>query len=139
MRAATPFLGCLAWLIASSCATDTCACTPVIVPAVVTGRVLLPSGDPAPRARVRAYSAPAAAACHSLGEDFGLVTAEPDGTFFLGLGSEVVLDSVCVLVFGQPATGSAGLANSDTALLVMDLSDGPTIDSARVELVLQAN
>ena len=120
-----------------SCTTEVCACTPTIVPAILTGRVLDSSGTAASGAQVRAYSAPEAG-CHSLDTDFGVVVAEGDGSFIMGLASGQLQDSVCVLVFAHPSVGSDGSQNSDTSLLVMDFGDELTPDSARVELVLRA-
>ena len=86
---------------------------------------------------MRAYSA-GETDCHSLDTDFGVVVAENDGDFRMGLASGHLQDSVCVLVFAQPRPGSVGLENSDTNLLVMDFRDEVTVDSAQVELVLRA-
>jgi hypothetical protein len=139
MRAViTPLLGCLASLIASGCTTEACACTPPIVPAIVTGRVLLPSGNAAGSAQVHAYSAPAAG-CHSIGDELGRATAASDGAFRLGLVSGMVLDSVCVFIVAQPPSGSNGLGNSDPTLLVMDFRSELTADSAQVELILRTS
>jgi hypothetical protein len=127
----------LAILALSNCTTEACDCPPSIVPGIVTGRVLDHSGNAAAEALVWAYSDPATA-CHSLDTDFGLAVAESDGSFRLGLATGQLQDSVCVLVFAEPRPGSEGLANSDTSLLIMDLSDELTPDSARLELVLEA-
>jgi hypothetical protein len=124
----------LVTLAFSSCTTEVCDCLPA-VSAIVTGRVLDRSGAAAAGALVLAYSA-SEADCHSLDTDFGLAVAEDDGGFRLGLASGQLQDSVCVLVFAQPRPGSEGLENSDTSLLVMDFRGEPTLDSARVELVL---
>jgi hypothetical protein len=125
----------LATIASSSCTTEVCACTPAIVPAIVTGRVL-DSGGAAVGAQVRAYSAPEEG-CHSLDTDFGFVVAEEDGSFLMGLASGQLRDSVCVLVFARPPIASEGVENSDTSLLVMDFRDELTPDTARVELVLK--
>jgi hypothetical protein len=124
-------------LASSSCTTEACDCPPAIVPAVVTGHVLEPSGAAGVGAVVRAYSA-AETGCHSLDTDFGIAVAETDGGFRMGLASGQLQDSVCVLVFAQPRPGSEGLENSDTNLVIMDFRDELTRDSARVELVLRA-
>ena len=129
-------LGCVAMLI-WSCATDVCACTPAIVPALVTGRVVDDRAAPVRDAQAHAYSA-SAAGCHSLDVDFGFVVTESDGSFRMGLASGMLQDSICVLVFARPPLGSDALGNSDTALLVMDFRDELTLDSAQVELVLRA-
>jgi hypothetical protein len=135
-RAIVVALSGLAALVSLSCTTEACACTPTIVPAIVTGRVVDGGGTPAAAAQVRAYSAPEAG-CHSLDADFGFVVAEDDGSFRMGLASGLLQDSVCVLVFARPSPGSEGLEDSDTTLLVMDFRDELTLDSARVELVLR--
>jgi hypothetical protein len=126
----------LAVVTASSCTTEACACTPPIVPAIVSGRVLDGAGAAAAGAQVRAYSAPDAG-CHSLDTDFGFVVAEADGSFRMGLPSGQLQDSVCVLVFARPPAGSSGLETSDTILLVMDFRDALTPDSARADLSLR--
>ena len=135
-RATVSVLAGVATLISFSCTTEVCACTPAIVPVIVTGRVLEGGGVAAAGALVRAYSAPEAD-CHSLDSDFGFVVSEDDGSFVIGLASAQLQDSVCVLVFAQPRPGSEDLENSDTSLLVMDF-DELTVDSARIELVLRA-
>jgi hypothetical protein len=135
-RAIVAALG-LAAFTFPGCTTDACACTPAIVPALVTGRVVDDRGTPASGAQVRAFSAPAAG-CHSLDTDFGSVAAENDGEFRMGLPSGLLQDSVCVLVFARPRGRPAALGDSDTTLLVMDFRDELTLDSARVELVLRA-
>jgi hypothetical protein len=128
---------CVAALASGSCTTEVCGCTPAIVPAIVTGRVLDSGGAAAARAQVLAYSAPEAG-CQSLDADFGFVVAEDDGSFIMGLASGQLQDSVCVLVFARPAVGVDGPETSDTSLLVMDFRDELTPDSARVELILRA-
>ncbi len=130
-------LGGLAILASSSCTTDACACTPAIVPAIVSGHVTDGAGAAAARAQVHAYSAPGVG-CHALDTDFGFVVTEDDGTFLMGLPAAGQLqDSVCVLIFARPPRGSEGLENSDTTLLVMDFRDELTPDSAQVELILR--
>ena len=132
-------VGCTVALGVSNCMTDTCACSPPIVPALVIGRVLDHTGSPAPGARVHGYSGPAMG-CHALDGDGELnsVDAAEDGSFRLALASGMQVDSVCVLVFARPPSNTAGLGNSDTALLVMDFRDELTVDTAEVELVLRA-
>ena len=129
-------LGGLAILASSNCTTDVCACTPAIVPAIVSGHVLDGAGAAAGGAQVHAYSAPGVG-CHSLDTNFGFVVAEDDGSFLMGLPAGQLQDSICVLVFARPPLGSEGLENSDTSLLVMDFSDELAPDSAQVELILR--
>ena len=129
---------CVAALASLSCTTEVCGCTPVIVPAILAGRVLDSSGKPAAAAQVRAYSAPEAG-CHSFDTDFGSVVAEGDGSFSMGLASGQPQDSVCVLVFARPSVGADWPENSDTSLLVLDFRDELAPDTARVELVLRGD
>jgi hypothetical protein len=136
-RATVSALCALATFASSSCTTEVCACSPPIVPAILTGDVLDSGGAAATGAHVRAYSGPAAG-CHSLDTDFGFVVVERDGSFIMGLASGQLQDSVCVLVFARPPLGSPGPENSDTSLLVMDFRSELTADSARIELVLRA-
>ena len=127
---------CLAALASLSCTTDVCGCTPAIVPAILTGRVLDSGGKAAAAAQVRAYSEPAPG-CQSLDTDFGSVVAEHDGSFIMGLASGQLEDGVCVLVFARPSAGADGQENSDTSLLVLDFRDELAPDTADVELVLR--
>jgi hypothetical protein len=121
-------------LALSNCTTEACDCVPGIVPALVTGHVVRDEGTPVAGALVRVVSGPAVG-CVSLDTDFGLAVTGGDGGFRLGLASGFLLERVCVLVFALPPEGWA-LGVSDTVLLVMDLRDAITVDSARVELVL---
>lgn len=121
----------------SHCVTDVCGCTPAFVPAIVIGRVLGGLETPVQGAQVRAYSA-AGSDCHSLDTDFGSVLTEADGRFAIGLPAFDPRDSTCVYVFARPPAGAGGLENSDTVLLVMDLGQDATPDSAQVELVLHS-
>lgn len=123
-RALVALFGCLVTLGASSCTTEACACTPAIVPALVTGRVLREGSVPVPDAHVRAYSA-TAEGCNSLDTDFGFVTTDTDGGYRMGLSSGDLRDSVCVLVFARPPLGTGALTETPP---------GPRLDSQHFNL-----
>src|SRR5688500_15287022 len=100
-RVTVAAFACLAGITSMSCNTEVCACSPVIIPALVTGRVIDEGGASIAGAQVHAFSAPALA-CHSLDAEIGFVEAGNDGSFRMELRSDMPQDSVCVLVFARP-------------------------------------
>ena len=120
----------------SSCATESCACSPAVGSAMVTGSVLGPAGTPVPGTRVVAFSAPAAD-CHSFDVELGLGTAADDGDFRLALWGGPQ-DAVCLFVFARPPRAGEGMRDSDTAFVVVNFRTDPAVESAHVELFLRA-
>jgi hypothetical protein len=129
-------LGSIAALAASNCA-DVCACPPLLESPSVIGHVMDQNSAPVPRARIRAYSAPADG-CSSLDADFGFIEAAANGSFRMGLPTGAQQDRACVFVFARPPLGSSGLADSDTALLVLNFRPGEAPDTAQLDLVLRS-
>jgi hypothetical protein len=121
------------------CATEACGCPPLMVSALVHGRVMSPTAEPVVGALVHAYSAPAAG-CNAdelTGYNYGFIATRADGTYSLQLAASEARDSICVFVFAQPAPGASGLIESDTALVVLDFNFAGPEDSVRVDPVLR--
>jgi hypothetical protein len=132
--------GITAVLAFARCTTESCACEPVVVTALLYGQVTSPAAEPVVGALVHAYSVPADG-CNAdavSGSDYGFIATLVDGTYSLQLAAAAAaLDSVCIFVFAQPPQGADGLVESDTTLVVLDF-DPAQLDSARVDPVLRA-
>ena len=133
MRVRWAIAGCVGVLASVASCTDVCGCTPIApAVAVVTGEVT-EEGQPVAGALVHAFSA-AGGGCHSLDLELGAAVAGADGGYILELVSGSEQDDACVYVYARPAGAADGSQDSDTALVVVDLSYESVPDTVRIDL-----